>query len=117
VPCCTCWTAKKAFLTQNAIAGHGWVRVQLENTECSLIAPTHCNQQGYEPAATGERQPSSLIAPRRLGGFPRNPINPRLHREGSPKNIAQAVLFFLDNDFVTGVCLPVDGGRTAYAPE
>jgi pteridine reductase len=38
-------------------------------------------------------------------------------REGSPKNIAQAVLFFIDNEFVTGVCLPVDGGRTIYAPE
>jgi pteridine reductase len=38
-------------------------------------------------------------------------------REGRPENIAQAVLFFLDNDFVTGVCLPVDGGRTIYAPE
>jgi pteridine reductase len=38
-------------------------------------------------------------------------------REGSPHNIAQAVLFFLDNDFVTGVCLPVDGGRTIYAPQ
>ena len=38
-------------------------------------------------------------------------------REGSPHNIAQAVLSFLDNDFVTGVCLPVDGGRTIYAPE
>lgn len=38
-------------------------------------------------------------------------------REGSPQNIAQAVLSFLDNDFVTGVCLPVDGGRTIYAPE
>ncbi len=38
-------------------------------------------------------------------------------REGSPANIAQAVLFFIDNDFVTGVCLPVDGGRTIYAPE
>ncbi len=38
-------------------------------------------------------------------------------REGSPANIAQAVLSFLDNDFVTGVCLPVDGGRTVYAPE
>ncbi len=38
-------------------------------------------------------------------------------REGSPMNIAQAVLSFLDNDFVTGVCLPVDGGRTIYAPE
>jgi pteridine reductase len=40
-----------------------------------------------------------------------------LKREGSPRNIAQAVLGFWDNDFVTGVLLPVDGGRTVYAPE
>jgi pteridine reductase len=38
-------------------------------------------------------------------------------REGKPANIAQAVLFFIDNDFVTGVCLPVDGGRTIYSPD
>jgi pteridine reductase len=38
-------------------------------------------------------------------------------REGRPENIARAVLFFLDNDFVTGVCLPVDGGRTIFAPD
>lgn len=38
-----------------------------------------------------------------------------VQREGSPHNIAQAVLHFIDNDFVTGVCLPVDGGRTIYA--
>jgi pteridine reductase len=38
-------------------------------------------------------------------------------REGKPANIVQAVLFFLDNDFVTGVCLPVDGGRTIFAPD
>lgn len=38
-------------------------------------------------------------------------------REGSPANIAQAVLAFVDNDFVTGACLPVDGGRTVFAPE
>ncbi|MFZ5830370.1 MAG: SDR family NAD(P)-dependent oxidoreductase [Planctomycetota bacterium] len=35
-----------------------------------------------------------------------------LKRAGRPENVAQAVLFFLDNDYVTGVCLPVDGGRT-----
>jgi pteridine reductase len=35
--------------------------------------------------------------------------------EGSPHNISLAVLHFIDNDFVTGVCLPVDGGRTVYA--
>ncbi len=35
-----------------------------------------------------------------------------LKRLGSPENIAQAVLFLVENDYVTGVCLPVDGGRT-----
>lgn len=33
-------------------------------------------------------------------------------RVGTPPNVAQAVFFFVENDFVTGVCLPVDGGRT-----
>jgi pteridine reductase len=40
-----------------------------------------------------------------------------LKREGTPANIAQAVLALIDNDFLTGVALPVDGGRTIYAPE
>ncbi len=38
-----------------------------------------------------------------------------VQHEGRPENVAAAVLFFLENDFVTGVCLPVDGGRTIYA--
>jgi pteridine reductase len=36
-------------------------------------------------------------------------------REGRPEHIAQAVLFLVGNDFVTGVCLLVDSGRTVYA--
>jgi pteridine reductase len=39
-----------------------------------------------------------------------------VRREGSPEFIAKAVLSFLDNEFLTGVCLPVDGGRTIFAP-
>ncbi len=35
-----------------------------------------------------------------------------LKKEGSRQHVASAVEFLLDNDFVTGVCLPVDGGRT-----
>ncbi|NOY43145.1 MAG: SDR family oxidoreductase [Planctomycetes bacterium] len=35
-----------------------------------------------------------------------------LKRPGKPENVAQTVLFFVENDFVTGVCIPVDGGRT-----
>ena len=36
-------------------------------------------------------------------------------REGTPQHVADAVAFLAENDFVTGVCLPVDGGRTIYA--
>jgi pteridine reductase len=36
-------------------------------------------------------------------------------RAGQPENVAKTVLFFVENDFVTGVCLPIDGGRTIYA--
>jgi pteridine reductase len=35
-----------------------------------------------------------------------------LKRPGRSLNIAQAVVALLENDFITGVCLSVDGGRT-----
>lgn len=35
-----------------------------------------------------------------------------LKRLGRPENIAHAVVFLVENDYVTGVCLPIDGGRT-----
>ena len=35
-----------------------------------------------------------------------------VRRAGRPEHVAQAVLFLAENDFVTGVCLPVDGGRS-----
>jgi pteridine reductase len=38
-----------------------------------------------------------------------------VQREGRPENMAQAVLALVENDFLTGVCLPVDGGRTIFA--
>jgi pteridine reductase len=36
-------------------------------------------------------------------------------REGTPEHIAVTALFFVLNDFITGACLPVDGGRTVFA--
>lgn len=36
---------------------------------------------------------------------------------GDPRVVADAVRFLIDNQFVTGVCLPVDGGRRIYAGE
>lgn len=35
-----------------------------------------------------------------------------LKREGSPEHVAHAVLFLVENNFVTGISIPVDGGRT-----
>jgi pteridine reductase len=40
-----------------------------------------------------------------------------LKRAGRPENVAHAVVFLVENDFVTGVCLPVDGGRTIAGTE
>jgi pteridine reductase len=34
-----------------------------------------------------------------------------------PESIGRAVLFLAEDNFVTGVCLPVDGGRTIFASE
>ena len=43
-------------------------------------------------------------------------FKPRLtRRAGKPENVAQAVLFLVDNDYITGISLPVDGGRSIYA--
>jgi pteridine reductase len=38
-----------------------------------------------------------------------------VRREGRPENVARAVLALVENDFITGACLPVDGGRTVWA--
>ena len=63
--------------------------------------------------------PGPLLLPPDLPEDERNQaINATLvKREGRPDNFAQAVLFFLENDFVTGVCLPVDGGRSVFASD
>jgi hypothetical protein len=63
--------------------------------------------------------PGALLLPPDLPeGERRRAIEATLvKREGRPEKIAQALHFFLDNDFVTGVCLPVDGGRPVYAPD
>lgn len=36
---------------------------------------------------------------------------------GTPQQVAHAAQFLCENEFVTGVCLPVDGGRSIYAPD
>jgi pteridine reductase len=38
-----------------------------------------------------------------------------VQREGSPMHVVQAALCCIENEFMTGACIPVDGGRTIYA--
>jgi pteridine reductase len=38
-----------------------------------------------------------------------------LKRLGTAMDVAEAVLFLAESPFITGVCLPVDGGRSIYA--
>lgn len=38
-------------------------------------------------------------------------------RVGTPQHVAHAAVFLCENDFVTGICLPIDGGRSVYAPD
>jgi pteridine reductase len=61
--------------------------------------------------------PGPVMLPAELPAAERDAaINATLvKREGRPENVAQAVLHFIDNDFITGACLPVDGGRSIYA--
>ena len=40
-----------------------------------------------------------------------------LKREGTPESVAHTVLYLVENDYVTGVCIPVDGGRTIAGGE
>ncbi len=37
-------------------------------------------------------------------------------REGTVDELTAAIVLLLENRFITGVCLPVDGGRTIFAP-
>ncbi|MBP3957966.1 SDR family oxidoreductase [Gemmata sp. G18] len=61
--------------------------------------------------------PGPVMLPPEVGAAERDEViaGTLVKREGSPAHIAAAVLHFLDNDFVTGTCLPVDGGRSVFA--
>jgi pteridine reductase len=52
--------------------------------------------------------PEDLSAPEVQGAV----AGTLLKRPGTPEHVAHAVVFLVENDYVTGVCLPVDGGRT-----
>jgi pteridine reductase len=50
--------------------------------------------------------PDDWSEARRAAQLERTPLG----REGHPEDVARAVRFLMENDYLTGVCLPVDGG-------
>jgi pteridine reductase len=82
--------------------------------------PTMTRMLAVELARRNPRVRVNCILPGPIA-VPENPTQPGVagqiaatlvkHR-GTPQNVADAAVFLIENDFVTGVCLPVDGGRT-----
>ena len=62
--------------------------------------------------------PGPVMLPEKMSAQERqNIIDATLvKREGSPQDVAQAVVFLLQNTFISGACLTVDGGRSIYSP-
>ncbi|MEX0612255.1 MAG: SDR family oxidoreductase [Pirellulales bacterium] len=58
--------------------------------------------------------PGPVLIPEAISAAERNRsiAGTLLKRLGRPENVAHAVACFLENDYITGACLPVDGGRT-----
>jgi len=58
--------------------------------------------------------PGPVMVPEEVGEHERRGVvaGTLVERLGTPEHVAHAVVFLLENDFVTGVCIPVDGGRT-----
>ncbi len=63
--------------------------------------------------------PGTVLWPERYPGSLRRRLTRRipLRRIGSPEDVAQAVRFLADAPFVTGVVLPIDGGRRLSGPD
>jgi len=63
--------------------------------------------------------PGSIIWPQTKGSISDNQKKimldrVALKRQGKPKDIAEAVLFLVESDYITGQIINIDGGRTLY---
>lgn len=74
---------------------HGLARVLAPEVTVNAVAPGAILPPGDWPVSAREH----LVA------------TTPLKRPGAPDDVVAAVLYFLANDYVTGVVLPVDGGR------
>lgn len=57
--------------------------------------------------------PGRAMLPESLDGAERQAVidGTLMKREGAPQHVTDAVVFLAEHEFITGVCLPIDGGR------
>ncbi len=75
---------------------------------CILPGPVMAPEDAAQPDVAGAVAGTLLRRPDVAGAVAAT----LLKRPGSPRNVADAAVFLIENDYVTGVSLPVDGGRT-----
>jgi NAD(P)-dependent dehydrogenase (short-subunit alcohol dehydrogenase family) len=74
---------------------HGLARILAPDITVNAVAPGAVLPPDDWPAAARDRLAATTP----------------LRRLGSPEDVVRAVVFLLENDYLTGVVLPVDGGR------
>jgi|SRR5690625_848093 len=72
-----------------------------DNIRCAAVAPGYVESGMVNKQALGEEYYGSLVD--------RHPIG----RLGRPEEIAHAVVFIAENEFLTGITLPIEGGYTS----
>lgn len=83
-------------------------------TKAGLVAMTEGLARALAPdIRVNAVAPGPVILPERYDAAQRaaSIAETLLQREGAPADIARAVRFLVENDYITGAVLPVDGGR------
>lgn len=89
-------------------------------TKAALAMQTRALAQEFAPdVRVNEIAPGATIWPEgynEIGSVQQEKIlaSTLLKRQGNPVNIAQALIYLVENTYVTGQCLRVDGGRYLY---
>ena len=102
------WATERPYLNYAAyFPGKGAIPAM---TRCFAVELAHRNPNVRVNAVL----PGPVMVPEEVGEHERRGViaGTLVKRLGRPEHVAHAVVFLLQNDFVTGACLPVDGGRT-----
>ncbi|MBV1905319.1 MAG: SDR family oxidoreductase [Pseudomonadales bacterium] len=99
--------ARRAKPGQVAIASVGGAVEQFVRAITAELAPRRINVVAPGLIDTPMFGPDKEQRGERLSGFTANNLIPR---PGTPDEVAQAILFVIQNDYVTGTTVDVDGG-------